>query len=79
MNELTFEERNLLCIYNSDGTRGGLIAALEDMRGYLEPDETELLELTGSALTKLRAMSDGQYEALDLTPDFDLEDFADGE
>lgn len=79
MNELTFEEKNLLCIYNSAGTRGGLIAALEDMHGYLEPDETELLELTGSALTKLRAMSDGQYEALDLTPDFDLEDFANGE
>lgn len=34
MNEFTFEERNLLCIYNRAGTRTGLIAALEDMRGY---------------------------------------------
>ena len=58
MNELTFEEKNLLVIYNSAGTREGLIAALEDMRGYLEPDEAELRELTGSALDKLRAMSD---------------------
>ena len=30
MNELTFEEKNLLVIYNSAGTREGLIAALED-------------------------------------------------
>ena len=39
MNEFTFEERNLLCIYNRAGTRTGLIASLEDMRGYLEPFE----------------------------------------
>ena len=76
MNELTFEEKNLLVIYNSSGTREGLIAALEDMRGYLEPDEAELQELTDSALDKLRAMSDEQYAALDLTRDFDPEDFA---
>ena len=76
MNKLTFEEKNLLVIYNSAGTREGLIAALEDMRGYLEPDEAELQELTDSALDKLKAMSDEQYAALDLTPDFDPEDFA---
>ena len=76
MNELTFEERNLMCLYNKAGTRTGLIAALEDMRGYLEPDEAELQELTDSALDKLRAMSDEQYAALDLTPDFNPEDFA---
>lgn len=76
MNEFTFEERNLLCIYNRAGTRTGLIASLEDMRGYLEPDEAELQELTDSALDKLRAMSDEQYAALDLTPDFNPEDFA---
>ena len=39
MNEFTFEERNLLCIYNRAGTRTGLIASLEDMRGYLQLDE----------------------------------------
>lgn len=76
MNKLTFEEKNLLVIYNSAGTREGLIAALEDMRGYLEPDEAELQELTDSALDKLRTMSDEQYAALDLTPDFDPKDFA---
>ena len=53
MNNFTFEEINLMCIYNSgDGTRQELIEALTEMRGYLSADETELLELTDSALKK---------------------------
>ena len=32
MTELTFEERNLVCIYSGGGTRLGTIAALEEMR-----------------------------------------------
>ncbi len=79
MNELTFEETNLVCLYNGSGTRQGVIAALEEMRGYLEPDETELRELTDSALAKLYGMSDAEYEALDLFPDFIAEDAAYGE
>lgn len=38
---ITFEERQLMSLYNT-GTRTGLIAALEEMRGYLAADETEL-------------------------------------
>ena len=78
MNELTFEERNLMCLYNKSGTRSGLIDALTEMRGYLELDEAELLELTDSALDKLRHMADADYEALDLYPDFDPEEPAYG-
>ena len=69
----------MLCIYNRAGTRTGLIASLEDMRGYLEPDEDELRELTDSALGKLRRMTDADFEAVDLYPDFDPEDPAYGE
>ena len=76
MIELTFEEKNLVCIYSGGGTRLGTIAALEDMRRYLEPDETELLSLTDSALDKLRGMDDEQYATLDLIPDFEPEDSA---
>ena len=68
---ITFEERQLMSLYNT-GTRTGLIAALEEMRGYLAADETELRELTDSALTKLRGITDAEYAGLDLTPDFDL-------
>ena len=68
---ITFEERQLMSLYNT-GTRTGLIAALEEMRGYLATDETELRELTDSALAKLRGITDVEYAAIDLTPDFDL-------
>ena len=67
---ITFEERQLMSLYNT-GTRTGLIAALEEMRGYLAADETELRELTDSALSKLRAMSDAEFAELELFPDFD--------
>lgn len=72
MNALTFEETNLLCIYNP-GTRKGAIEALTEMRGHLEPDEIELLSLTDSTLAKLRAMTDAEFDGLELYPDFDAE------
>mgnify|MGYP002568786193 FL=1 len=70
MGNFTFEEMNLLCIYNT-GSRGGLIEALTEMRGELSPEEAELRELTDSALGKLKAMSDNEFAELELFPDFD--------
>ena len=70
MGNFTFEETNLLCIYNT-GSRTGLIDALTEMRGELSPDETELLALTDSTLAKLRAMTDAEFDELELYPDFD--------
>ena len=80
MNDSTFEEQNLLCIYNGagGGIRAGVIAALTEMRGYLEPDEDELRTLTDSALSKLGRMTDAEFAALDLFPDFETEDPAYG-
>ena len=60
---------NLLCIYNT-GSRTGLIGALMEMRGELSPEETELRELTDSALSKLQAMTDEEFAQLELYPDF---------
>ena len=37
-------------------------------------DETELRELTNSAISKLNRMTDAEYDALDLIPDFTEED-----
>ena len=79
METFTFEETNLLCIYNGTGTRTGVIAALTEMRGYLEPDENELRELTDSALSKLGRMTDADFADLDLVPDFEAEAPANGE
>ena len=61
---------NLVCIYNP-GSGQGALEALTEMRGYLTPEETELLDLTDSTLAKLRAMTDADFDALELYPDFD--------
>ena len=70
MSNFTFDEINLMCIYNT-GSRTGLIDSLREMRGELSPEETELRELTDSALGKLQAMSDAEFAELELYPDFD--------
>ena len=70
MGNFTFEEMNLMCIYNT-GSRTGLIDSLREMSGELSPEETELRELTDSALGKLQAMSDAEFAELELYPDFD--------
>ena len=71
--KVTYEERQLMAIYNT-GSRKGLLEALIDMRQYLSKEERELNDLTASAISKLQEMSDDEYEALDLVPDFDTED-----
>ena len=56
----TNDEMNLMCIYNT-GTR----------EGTLTPEETELRDMTDSVVEKLKKMSDTEFAALDLYPDFD--------
>ena len=73
MMNFTNDELNLMCIYDT-GTRTGLIEALTTMREQLEEDETELIQMTDSAIRKLNAMSVADYETLELFPDFDEED-----
>ena len=70
MGNFTFEEINLMCIYNA-GSRMGLIEGLNEMRGELSAEETELMELTDSTLRKLQAMTDDEFLELELYPDFD--------
>ena len=45
MNDFTFEEQQLMSIYNP-GSRMGLIKALSEMRTYLDKNEQELKDLT---------------------------------
>ena len=66
----TNDEMNLMCIYNRDGSRKGMMAALKAMRQYLGEDDEELLALTDSTLQKLKRISDGEFEELELVPDF---------
>lgn len=67
---MTHYEQQLMAIYNT-GTRLGLIQALNDMRTYLDTDQQELMDATDSAIAKLNAMTDMEYESLDLVPDFE--------
>ena len=71
---ITYEEQQLMAIYNGSGTRSGLIVELKQMRGYLGDEDSDLRALTDSAIGKLETMTDADYAALDLTPDFDAED-----
>ena len=67
---LTYEEQQLMALYNSTGTRADLISELNEMRRCLSAEDADLVELTDSALSKLEAMTDADYSALDLIPDF---------
>ena len=67
---MTHYEQQLMAIYNT-GTRLGLIQALSYMRTYLDTDQQELMDATDSAIAKLNAMTDMEYESLDLVPDFE--------
>ena len=73
MMNFTNDEMNLMCIYQSD-SRSGLIAALTEMRGYLDEDEAELRELTDRALQKLGKITDEDFAELELVPDFDTDE-----
>lgn len=73
MNDFTFEEQQLMSIYNP-GTRLGLIRTLVDMRTYLDKDEQELKDLTDSAIAKLNLLTDAEFSVFDLIPDFDEEE-----
>ncbi len=66
---ITYEEQQLISLYNSSGTRAGLIDDLRSMRNYLGDGDAELKELTESAIGKLDAMTDEAFADLDLTPD----------
>ena len=68
---LTFEEQQLMSIYNP-GTRLGLIHALVEMRTNLDKDEQEPKDLTDSTIAKLNTITDAEFCELDLIPDFDF-------
>ena len=52
------------------GNRERLIEVLTEMRSYLTWSEVELRDLTDSTLDKLAGMTDAEFDALELYPDF---------
>ena len=70
MQTITYEEQQLMSIYGH-GTRLELIQTLNDMRTYLDQDEQELKDLTDSAIAKLNVMTEEEFDALELIPEFE--------
>ncbi len=64
-----YEELKLMALYNT-GSRERLMESLTEMRTYLTLSEMELRDLTDSTLNKLAGMTDAEFEALELYPDF---------
>ena len=69
MKNFTYEEVNLMALYNT-GSRERLIESLTEMRTYLTWSEVDLRDLTASTLDKLVGMTDAEFDALELYPDF---------
>ena len=70
---ITFDEQEFLALYNSSGTRLGLIDALEEMRPHLGPEDAELAGYTDSWLNQLKTMTDDEFLSLDLESLLDVE------
>ena len=56
MGNFTFEEMNLMCIYNT-GSRTGLIDSLREMRGELAPEDRKSTRLNSSHIEESRMPS----------------------
>ena len=67
-NNLTLDERMIILLY-SPGTKSGLVSKLHEIQRCLTPEETELIALTLRVLTKVTAMTDEEFQTLDLMPD----------
>jgi hypothetical protein len=63
MPEFQPDEMTLMALYDV-GTCEGLIAALKEMRPYMDADETALQDMTDAVLEKLDLMTDEQYSEL---------------
>ena len=70
---ITFDEQEFMALYNASGTRLGLIEALEEMHGYLGPEDAELKAFTESCMTKLKTISDEEYRGMELDSVLDPE------
>ena len=65
----SYEEINLMALYNT-GSRERLIEVLTEMKTYLTLSEAELRDLNDGTLDKLAGMTDAEFDALELYPDF---------
>ena len=66
--QFTVEEINLMCVFDAAAGRAELIAEL--MESALDFDDPGLVEIGASVLSKLFEMSDAEFDALELYPEY---------
>ena len=71
MEGFTRDEISVLCIYDVS-KREGLILSLESIQRQLDENNDELRAITDSAIAKLKALTDEEFDAMhaDLVPDW---------
>nr|WP_312577763.1 transposon-transfer assisting family protein [Sedimentibacter sp.] len=67
----TMDEINLICIYDTNDRGRMLTGIRESLPYFLEP---ELKELAQDVIRRLEAMTDREFAALDLAPEYDDEE-----
>jgi hypothetical protein len=73
--QFTVEEINLMGVFGSD-SRAELIADI--MAAAIDFDEPDLIEIADNVLLKLSKMSDADFDALELYPEYnDYDDYND--
>ena len=68
---LSYEESNLIAIYKKD-TRTDTIREIAEMTTFLSPDEGELMALSEKSIKKLKAMTDEEFDNLELSLDLSI-------
>ena len=68
MKPFTKDELMLMSIYD-EGSVIATVEALREMRGHIDTDQPELMEMTDAVLGKLEKISEEEYAALDLIPE----------
>jgi hypothetical protein len=65
--QFTIEEINLMCIFDTSSKETLIAELLEAISGFEEP---ELAEIAQSVLYRLARMSDADFAALELYPEY---------
>ncbi len=69
--DFTADEKMLLMLYGSY-TREETITGLQAMYSYLQEDERELAHLTNSVISKVKKMSDQEFEIIDVYAEWEV-------
>ena len=68
---LNYDEISLIAMYKEKNRRD-TVRRIAEMSVFLSPDQWELIDLTEKTIRKLKAMSDEDYENIDLDSCYEI-------